>query len=138
MFFTIGELVRWLGLTVFEIWINLMALTMFSVLVALKFDPNTFLYTSSWWVVFSPLFASDALNAYFCVIVFIRMQLESSLKLALLRASWSATFLLMTFLFKFFLCKKLMGHVSLEYSEIFAPLFILLQLIAVRACQLTH
>lgn len=138
MFFTISEIVRWLGLTVFEIWINLVAITIFTVLLALKFDPATSLYSSSWWVIFSPLFASDALNAYFCVIVFIRMQLENSLKVALLRASWSATFLLMTFLFKFLLCKKLLGQVTLEYSEIFAPLFILLQLIAVRACQLTH
>lgn len=138
MFFTIGEIVRWLGITVFEIWINLIALVVFTILLALKFDSNTEFMHSSWWIIFSPLFASDALNAYFCVIVFIRMQLENSLKVALLRASWSGTFLLMTFLFKFLLCKKLMGQVTLEYSEIFAPLFILLQLIAVRACQLTH
>ncbi len=32
----------------------------------------------SWWVVFSPLFVSDALNAYFCVIVFIRMYIDVS------------------------------------------------------------
>lgn len=133
MFFTIGEIVRWLGITVFEIWINLIALTIFTILLALKIDTE-----NSWWIIFSPLFAADALNAYFCVIVFIRMQLENSLKVAILRASWSGTFLLMTFLFKFLLCKKLMGQVTLEYSEIFAPLFILLQLIAVRACQLTH
>lgn len=138
MFFTIGEIVRWLGLTVFEIWVNLLSLTIFSILLALKFDTNTEMCTSSWWVIFSPLFASDALNAYFCVIVFIRMQLENSLKVAMLRACWSAIFLIMTFLFKFLLCKKLMGQVTLEYSEIFAPLFILLQLVAVRACQLTH
>lgn len=133
MFFTIGEIVRWLGITVFEIWINLIALTIFTILLALKIDTE-----NSWWIIFSPLFAADALNAYFCVIVFIRMQLENSLKVAILRASWSGTFLLMTFLFKFLLCKKLMGQVTLEYSEIFAPLFILLQLIAVRACQLIH
>ena len=33
----------------------------------------------TWWVVFSPLFISDALNAYFCVIVFIRMYIDVSL-----------------------------------------------------------
>jgi len=137
MFFTIQEIVRWLGLTVFEIWTNLIALLLFTILLALKFDPNTDVYSYSWWTVFFPLFASDALNAYFCIIIFIRMQLESSLKNALLRISWSATFLFMIFLFKFLLCKKLMGQVSLDYSEIFAPLYILLQLIAVRACQQT-
>lgn len=120
-------------MTVFEIWIHLIAITVFTILLVLKIDADT-----NWWIIFSPLFGADALNAYFCIIVFIRMQLENSLKVALLRASWSATFLLMTFLFKFLLCKKLMGQVTLEYSEIFAPMFILLQLIAVRACQLTH
>ena len=32
----------------------------------------------TWWIVFSPLFVSDALNAYFCVIVFIRMYIDVS------------------------------------------------------------
>lgn len=137
MFFTIQEIVRWLGVTVFEIWTNLIALLLFTILLALKFDADTEVFNYSWWTVFFPLFASDALNAYFCIIIFIRMQLESSIKAALLRLSWSATFLFMIFLFKFFLCKKLMGQVTLDYSEIFAPLYILLQLIAVRACQQT-
>lgn len=129
MFFTIEELVRWLGLTVFEIWINLVSILIFSIMLAFQF--------SNWWVIFFPLFAGDALNAYFCIIVFIRMQLESPLKVALLRIIWSTIFLLMTFLFKFLLCKKLMGLVTLDYYEIFTPLYILLQLIAVRACQQT-
>lgn len=136
MFFTIEEIVRWLGLTIFEIWINLIAFLVFTILFALNYIPHPPEGSSNdWWFIFFPLFAGDALNAYFCTIVFIRMQIETALKVALLRVCWSATFLFMTFLFKFLLCKKLMGQVSLEYSEIFAPLYILLQLIAVRACQ---
>lgn len=137
MFFTIQEIVRWLGLTVFEIWINLIGLLIFTILLALKCDHMTQVYYYNWWTIFLPLFAGDALNAYFCIIIFIRMQLESSLKAALQRLAWSSTFIFMIFLFKFLLCKKLMGQVSLDYSEIFAPLYILLQLIAVRACQQT-
>ena len=30
----------------------------------------------SWWHVFAPLFVSDALNAYLCIIVFIRQYLK--------------------------------------------------------------
>lgn len=127
MFFTIEELVSWLGLTVFEIWINLISILIFTILLAFQI--------SNWWIIFFPLFAGDALNAYFCIIIFIRMHIESPLKVALLRIIWSAIFLLMTFLFKFLLCKKLMGLVTLDYYEIFTPLYILLQLIAVRACQ---
>ncbi|KAJ8915110.1 hypothetical protein NQ315_000362 [Exocentrus adspersus] len=135
MFFTIDELVRWLGLTVFEIWINLISILLFTVLLALNYDPNIELYDNDWWMIFFPLFAGDALNTYFCIIIFIRMLLEMTLKFSLMRISWSAIFLLMTFLFKFLLCKRLLGQVKLDYSEVFAPLYILLQLIAVRACQ---
>ncbi|XP_077290773.1 transmembrane protein 203 [Arctopsyche grandis] len=133
MFFSLNEIVLWIGLTLFEIWINLVSVTIFSVLLALKIDG---ILTGSWWVIFSPLFISDALNAYFCVIIFIRMSLYNSLKISLYRASWSAIFLGLTFVFKFLLCKKLTGQSTIEYSEVFAPLFILLQFIAVRACQL--
>lgn len=135
MIFRIQELVRWLGLTVFEIWINLISLLVFTVLLVAKYDPNGDVYSNNWWLIFFPLFSGDALNAYFCIIVFIRMLLETSLKAALLRISWSITFLFMTFLFKFLLCKKLLGQISLDYCEVFAPLYILLQLIAIRACQ---
>lgn len=135
MFFTIEELVRWLGLTVFEIWINLISFLLFTILLAVKYDPTVDTYSINWWMIFFPLFAGDALNAYFCIIIFIRMLLETTLKFSLLRVLWSGIFLLMTFLFKFLLCKRLLGQVSLDYSEVLTPLFILLQLIAFRACQ---
>ena len=44
---------------------------------------------TSWLLVFSPLFICDGLNAYFCIIVFIRQYLDSQFKNALLRALWS-------------------------------------------------
>lgn len=135
MFFTIEEIVRWLGLTVFEIWINLISILIFSIIFAVKFDPDIGVYNNNWWMIFFPLYAGDALNAYFCIITFIRMLLEATLKFSILRVSWSATFLFLIFLFKFLLCKKLLGQSSLDYSEVFAPLYILLQLIAIRACQ---
>ncbi|XP_017783324.1 PREDICTED: transmembrane protein 203 [Nicrophorus vespilloides] len=135
MFFTIHEIIKWLGLTIFEIWTNLISILIFTITFALKYNPNIELYNNDWWLIFFPLFAGDALNAYFCTIVFIRMLIELTLKTALLRVCWSATFLLMTFLFKLLLCKRLTGHVTLDFSEIFAPIYILLQLIAVRACQ---
>lgn len=135
MYFTVDELVQWLGLTVFEIWINLISFLVFTILLAFRYDPDVAVHTNNWWLIFVPLFAGDALNAYFCTIVFIRMLYEMPLKLPLLRVSWSIIFLLMTFLFKFLLCKKLSRQIGLDYSEVFAPLYILLQLIAVRACQ---
>lgn len=135
MFFTTREIVRWLGLTLFEIWLNLIAFFVFTILLAVYYDPDIEMHNNRWWLIFSPLFVCDALNSYFCVIVLIRMLLELSMRYSILRFAWSATFLLCTFLFKFLLVKKFLGQLNLDYSEVFAPLYILLQLIAVRACQ---
>ncbi|KDR22131.1 transmembrane protein 203 [Zootermopsis nevadensis] len=135
MLFTLNELVQWLGLTIFEIWINLLAITLFTILLALRLE-NIITGGSAWWIVFAPLFAADGLNAYFCTIVYIRMQLERLYKVALFRVSWSFLFLVLLFVFKFLLCQKLSGQGHHEYSEVLAPIFILLQLIMVRACQM--
>lgn len=136
MIFTLEELVHWLGLTVFEIWMNLISLSVFVVLLALKLDDFYFTGNSGWWTVFSPLYVVDGLNAYFCSIIYIRMHMEGMAKVGILRALWSLTSLFLLFIFKYLLCKKLTGQSALEYSEVLSPVFILLQLIAVRACQL--
>ena len=160
MFFQLSELLRWLGLTVFEIWIALVCFTAFTILLTLKvevWNSHVSDYTwiqeesgspsehnveqdspVSWWVVFSPLFISDALNAYFCVIVFIRMYIEGSYKAALIRALWSLFMLALLFIFKYLLCQKLSDPdgTKLDYSEVMSPIFILLQLVMIRACQL--
>ncbi|CAL7952468.1 unnamed protein product [Xylocopa violacea] len=136
MIFSLNELVHWLGLTIFEIWINLISLTIFTVLLALKLDNNYFLDSTGWWIVFSPLFVADALNTYFCAIIFIRMRMEGMIRDATLRVLWSLISLLLIFVFKYLLCKKLSGQSPLEYSEVLSPIFILLQLIAFRACQI--
>ena len=134
----------------FEIWVALVCFTAFTVLLTLKvevwtYQPSDSLpgddiseqqSTVSWWVVFSPLFISDALNAYFCVIVFIRMYLEGSYKAALIRALWSLFMLALLFIFKYLLCQKLSDGTKLDYSEVMSPIFILLQLVMIRACQL--
>lgn len=137
MFFSLEELVHWLGLTVFEIWVNLVAISIFTLLLSLHLEGVLFSGTVTvWWMIFSPLFTADALNAYFCTIVLIRMYLEGLYKAAFFRALWSFWFLGLLFAFEFLLCRKLTKNNDAEYSEILAPMFILLQLMAVRACQL--
>lgn len=137
MFFSLEELVHWLGLTVFEIWVNLVSISIFTLLLSLHLEGVLFSGTVTvWWMIFSPLFTADALNAYFCTIVLIRMYLEGLYKAAFFRALWSFWFLGLLFAFKFLLCRKLTKNNDAEYSEILAPMFILLQLMAVRACQL--
>lgn len=136
MIFSLNELVHWLGLTIFEMWINLISLTIFTILLALKLDEDYFLGNAGWWIVFSPLFVADGLNTYFYAIIFIRMGMEGIIKIAIPRVVWSLMLLLLIFVFKYFLCKKLSGQSTLEYSEVFSPIILLLQLIAIRACHL--
>jgi len=133
MFFTLKELLQWFGMTVFEMWISLSSILVFTILLALRFEG---LLQVSWWAIFSPLLISDTLNAYFCVIVFIRMYLDGTYKSAILRAMWSFSLIGSLFMFKFLLCKKLEGSLTLEHSEVMTPVFILLKFIIIRACQL--
>jgi len=139
MFFQLRELLRWLGLTVFEIWVGLLFFTVFTVLLTLKVE--NVVGSLTWWHVFSPLFISDALNSYFCVIVFIRMYLEGAYKSALIRALWSQFMIALLFVFKYLLAQRLIedersSDSKLEFSEVMSPVFILLQLVMIRACQL--
>ncbi|CAL8141301.1 unnamed protein product [Orchesella dallaii] len=133
MFFNLQELGQWLGVTAYEIWIWLTSLAVFTVLLSLKLDGNM---DFSWWVVFSPLFIGDALNAYFVVTVFIRMYIAKRVRPASLRTLWSLLQLVLVFLFEYLLCWKLTDSTQFEYSEVMAPLFILSQFIMIRACQL--
>ncbi|KAK0077162.1 hypothetical protein PV325_004345 [Microctonus aethiopoides] len=64
------------------------------------------------------------------------MHMEGMIKVGILRALWSLISLLLIFVFEYLLCKKLSGQSNLEYSEVLSPVFVLLQLVAVRACQL--
>ena len=83
MFFQLKELLRWLGLTVLEILLALVAFLVFTVLLVVKVeqlqsdtnaadrdrDPDD--QGLPWIWVFAPLFVSDALNGYFVTIVLI-------------------------------------------------------------------
>lgn len=134
MFFSLWELTMWLGVTVLEMFIWLTAVLITLVLVVLRVEEV--MPRMSWWVVLSPMFIADALNTYFCVIVLIRMYLNGVLKPAALRALWSFSVLTLGFIFKFLLCKKLVKPTEFGYSAVMSPVFILLQLIMIRACHL--
>ncbi|KAK7095446.1 transmembrane protein 203-like [Littorina saxatilis] len=134
MFFTLQELVRWLRMTAFELWLHVISVLAFSVLAVLKYEA---VLNLSWWVIFIPLFACDGLNAYFCVIVFIREYMQVDIKAAFLRFLMSGLSLVLLFLFKLLLCQRLSGQRETSVSEVMGPLFVLLQIVMVRACR-TH
>lgn len=133
MFFTLKELVKWFGMTAFEIWIHLVTVLLFSVLAFVKLEQYV---NISWWSAFSPLFVADGLNAYFCIIVFIRQYQEYEFRPAGLRLFSSFMCFSLLFVFKFLLCLKLNeANSGLNHTQVIAPLFALLVILSVRSCQ---
>lgn len=135
MLFSLRELVQWLGFATFELFLHLTALLVFSVLVALRVDQ---LLTMSWWLVFVPLFSADGLSTYFTAIVSIRLYQEGEERLAVLRLLWVLTVLSLKLVFEVLLCQKLAEHEQTAdplYGLVVSPLFVLLQLLMIRACR---
>ncbi|XP_057675257.1 transmembrane protein 203 [Corythoichthys intestinalis] len=136
MLFSLRELVQWLGFATFELFLHLFALLVFSMLVALRADMFTPML--SWWLVFVPLFAADGLSTYFTAIVSIRLYQENEKRLAVLRLLWVLTMLSLKLVCEVLLCQKLAEQEQardLWYGLIISPLFILLQLLMIRACR---
>ncbi|KAK1155604.1 transmembrane protein 203-like [Acipenser oxyrinchus oxyrinchus] len=133
MLFSLRELVQWLGFATFEMFLHLLALTVFSLLVVLKADGFARL---SWWVVFAPLFSADGLSTYFTAIVSVRLCQEGEKRLAVLRLFWVVTVLSLKFVCEILLCQKLQERSrELWFGLIVSPVFILLQLLMIRACR---
>ncbi|XP_078604823.1 transmembrane protein 203-like [Branchiostoma floridae x Branchiostoma japonicum] len=132
MLFSLKEIIQWIGLSAFELWLHVVSLLVFSILLALKLEG---VLSTTWWTVFIPLFASDGLHAYFSSIVFLRLNLEGDLRTAGIRTAWSAVVLVLLFAFKMLLCQKLEDQNNLTFAMIMSPVFILLQVLMIRACQ---
>ncbi|CAG2104740.1 unnamed protein product [Medioppia subpectinata] len=136
MILSFDEIIKWFGVTVFEIFMILVSILIYTILLTLKCDTELGGEWMGWWTVHSPLFMCDALLSYFCIIVFIRQYLDGKYKMALFRAVWSFNQILLLFLSKLLLCFKLEGQKHMTHSEILSPLFILLILLLIRACRL--
>lgn len=158
-YFKLKNLSKWLGLSQLEILINLISFLIFTILLTFKIEeshnvsvhhifanessinlfPQKAYKLENLELVFLPLFCSDILNCYFTAIVFIRMFLADKNRHSLNRILWSQQFLALNLVHKYLLYSKLSESQNFErfsYSEVFSPLFVLLQLIAIRACQL--
>ncbi|XP_032905226.1 transmembrane protein 203 [Amblyraja radiata] len=134
MLFSLRELVQWLGFATFEMLLHLAAFLVFSMLLAVKVD--NFVGQLDWWYVFIPLFTADGLSTYFTMIVSIRLFQYGEKRQAILRLFWILTVLSLKFVFEMLLCQKLVEQSThLWYGLIMSPVFILLQLLMIRACR---
>jgi ribonuclease P/MRP protein subunit RPP20 len=88
---------KWLMMTEFEMLINLMGITASTILLALKVDEYLNL---NWRAIFMPLFVADALQAYFCLIVVIRLYFDYQKKKSLLHGFSTGSLLILRFISK--------------------------------------
>ena len=110
----IKTLCRWLVMTEFEMFLNMLGFFIFSILLCIRVDSYDRLDDNSanmlkWFHVFLPLFIVDLLQANFISIVFIRQLKENQAKDGILRLLISIMFLLSRFSFKlslYFLIKR--------------------------------
>lgn len=147
------EISKWLSITPFEILIHLISILTFSILLTITIDGNfQFMMIQSsnnstdihhdqstkqqidWFKLFSVLFCADILNTYFCFIMILRMYINH--QTAIHKIFWSLNFILLTGLFKYLIALKLNETTkNLEWMEVSSPIFVLLQLFALKACQ---
>lgn len=131
MLFSKKELTSWLGISIFEMWLAVNCLLVFSLFLALKLEGAI---DWSWWTVFVPLFTFDACAAYFVAIVCIRLILDKDRRIAVSRTIWNASNLMLLLVYKVLLCERLERRNNLTYSLIHVPVFIFFLMLTVRGC----
>lgn len=100
MIFMFKEVIKWLGLLIFELWFYIVIIFVFLVLVVVKLEGGIML----WWIVFIFLFVCDGCVVYFLVIVFIRFCLLGDRCLVVMRMLWSVFVVVLLLIYKIFFC----------------------------------
>ena len=131
MLFTLKEIEKWLQITVFEMSIACVSALVFAILLALKMEN---VLESTWWTIFTPLYACDALVAYFDLIVFIHLYKANERNMAVKRIMINTAIILLLVIYKVLLCQQLEGLKQMRYSTVHSPLFVLLFVLLVRSC----
>lgn len=134
---SIPEICRWLGTTVFELWMQALAFLIFSVLFVLKME-TSFSHAISWWAVFSPLMVACGFHAYFTLIVFIRQYFEDgNVRSAATRALLLGAVVALLVTFEILLCLSAdQRGQQADYAVTFCPIYVIMALLLVKACML--
>ncbi|XP_048772685.2 transmembrane protein 203-like [Ostrea edulis] len=128
MLFKLEEILKWIGITVLEVWLHLISVLVFSFLAVLKYEEYIH---CTWYEAFIPLFICDGLCGYFVIIVYVRMYRDRSSVIRLLSSLLSIVLL---FVFKVLLCQKLSREKIITFSEVMVPLFALVVIVMFRSC----
>lgn len=125
------KFIDWIGVTMFEIWMFSFFLIITLILLICKLDE--IILSLTWFNVFLPLFISDALAGYFCLIIFIRQYINGYTKQAFYRAFYSFFQLFLVVFFKICLLNKLDGK-KIENSDLILCVGVLKIALLARLC----
>lgn len=135
---TLRQVEKVLAISIFEICVHLLGLSISSVLLAIRLDADQRHEQSmKWFWVFSPLFCADMICAHYLVVVAVRMYLNRKYtRIApIIRLGWSFMILSMLVLFKMLLSQRLDGNEKVNYLQISLPLIGIVYIYYVRTCQ---
>lgn len=134
-FLTLQEMVRWLGVSLFEIWLQCAAIFVFSILLTIRIETG---FAISWWWIFSPLFIACSMQGYFTIIAFIRQYFEEeTFKIAASRALLVGMMVSLQVTFEVLLCLTASGEKPQEgYALTFCPIYVVMSILVVKACLL--
>ena len=136
----IKSVTRWFVMSEFEMLLNCLGVATATILLCLRLD---YAQDISWKLVFTPMFVTDGMQFYFCIIVLLRQFFEFQQRPwePVLRFVISSLFLITRFLFKLFVYLILVSGVEgdnsirrLQYAMF--PLFLHLILLIFRSCRL--
>ena len=131
----VKTLARWLVMTEFEMLMNAVGLLLSTVLLAIKLDLGESI-AISWFHVFLPAFIADALQAYFCLIVFIRQLNEYKQKTAIFRFLTSTYLLVNRFFVKLLVFLLLNKSANFKFQYVGFALLSHLVIMLFRSCSL--
>lgn len=123
----------WFVMTEFEVFMNLCAIFVFTVLLCLKLDS---FYEFEWFSIFLPLFIADFLQANFCSILFMRQILQNQKKMAVFRLILSGMFLLARFMFKYLTYQFINSSGSFKFQVVAIPIYFHLVFLLFKTCGL--
>lgn len=131
IYLRLQDVVQWFGMTSLELLFHVFSVLTFSVLAALK-QENVISW--SWKPIFIPIIVADALQFYICLIIAIRQCKNHEYKKAGIRFISSSCITVCVCTFKLLLMTKFEEPKSHSYSQVFAPLFVLAQVLMVKVC----
>ncbi|KAI2803901.1 Enolase-phosphatase E1 [Blomia tropicalis] len=122
MFYDWKEVSLWLNVTPFQIFMFLLSTTISSLLLTLKFSSEILFNTIPWIIVYGPFYVFEAIDAYFCLIIFVRQYQTGVFGPAFLRFFFNLKRLVLMVLFQLILSAKLKGTVRFKIRLCFSDL----------------